>query len=94
MNYQKEADAFYGASARIIKQEMKKRENYLPLNLPGEIVSVNGNFANVKINGSIEITPNIPVCPHITVSPGDHVWIMKINYNDNDLLIWTARPIS
>jgi len=94
LSNQNEANTFYSASAKVIKQEMNKRVNYPPSNLPGEIVSVDGNFASVYINGSTEVTPNIPVCPHITINPGDQVWIMKINYSDTDLLIWTVRPVS
>ena len=92
MNAQKEMDALYNMVSKMVKKEMNKRENYPPMMLPGEIDSVNGNFADVTINGSTEITPNIPVCPHVTVVPGSHVWIAKINYSNTDLLIWTVRP--
>ena len=79
---------------KVVKQEMKKTENYIPFLLPGVIASVDGSFANVYINDQSTVTPNIPINPSISVSEDDHVWVLKVNFRDVDLLVLSKRVIS
>ena len=79
---------------KVVRQEMKKQENYIPFLLPGEIASVSGSFADVYINNQDIVTPNIPINPAISVSGYDHVWILKVNFRDVDMLFLCKRVIS
>jgi len=79
---------------KVVRQEMKKQENYIPFLLPGEIASVSGSFADVYINDQTIVTPDIPINPAITVSEGDQVWVLKVNFRDVDLLVLCKRVIS
>lgn len=106
MDYVKEVNAFENMVTKIVKNEMKKRENYLPLLLPGEIYSVNGSFADIIINNTVDnLTDNdldvddyktfaVPINPSISVVAGDHVWVLKVNFQDNDKIILCKRVIS
>ena len=93
MDAQKELDVLYTMVSKIVKKEMQNRSNYLPFLLPGEIVSVSGSFASVTINGSTTATPNIPINPAITVVASDHVWVLKVNFQDADKMVLCKRPI-
>ncbi len=79
---------------KVVKQEMKKTENYIPLLLPGVIASVDGSFADIYINDQTTVTPDIPINPAITVSENDQVWVLKVNFRDVDLLVLSKRVIS
>lgn len=76
---------------KIVKQEMSQiLKGYFEA---GEIVAINGNRADVKINGSADTTPNVPIKPGETIAVNDEVWIIKINYSDIDKMILCKRPI-
>jgi hypothetical protein len=94
MDKQYETNLLIETIKKIVKQEMGKKENYLTLFLPGEIDSVDGNFADVKINGSTDVTPDIPINPSISVIAGDSVWVLKVNFQDQDLIILCKRVVS
>ena len=88
-----DCEIFVTLVQKIVKQEMKKQENYIPFLLPGEIFSINGGNADVYINGSTTETPDIPINSAITVEVGDSVWILKVNFQDVDMIVLCKRII-
>ena len=60
---------------------------------PGKIESIVDNRANIYINGSTSITPNIPIVNNLILSPNDEVWILKVNFSNIDKLVLCKRLI-
>lgn len=53
----------------------------------GKIATVNGNYADVYINGAEEVTPGIPIREGLSLAPNDEVRILNVNFNRKDRLI-------
>lgn len=52
-----------------------------------ESFSVDGKKANLYINGSLEVTKHIPIKGGVTLSIGDEVRVLNVNFNKKDRII-------
>jgi len=77
---------------KTIQKEMKNVLNgFLEA---GKIESVNGSFANVYINGSKDLIENIPIMSGVYIAKDDEVWVMKVNFNQLDRIIFCKKIVS
>jgi hypothetical protein len=52
-----------------------------------ESLSSDGKRANVFINGSTDITPNIPIREGVNLTVGDEIRVLNVNFNKRDRII-------
>lgn len=85
------SEAVDSRSSKIIQQKVG---NILKGNkMAGVVASINGNTANVYVNGSDTLTTNIPIRYGLIVAVNDEVWIERINFSDIDLQITSKRVL-
>ncbi len=77
---------FTSLTIALIEKVLRER-GFFNLYDDGKIAAVNGNYADVYINGATDVTPGITIRGGLTLAPGDEVRILNVNYNKKDRLI-------
>lgn len=72
----------------MIDQKMERKLNHLRHFVDyGEVVSITSRTADVQVNGRDSVTRGIPFRSDLTLSVGDKVIILNLNFNKNERLI-------
>ncbi|RKD21488.1 hypothetical protein BEP19_14805 [Ammoniphilus oxalaticus] len=72
---------------RELIDKLFREKGFYNLYDDGKVASVSGRFASVYINGATVATPDIPIRQGVSVSVGDEVRVLNVNFNKRDRIV-------